>query len=270
MTPKGPIRMPSEHRHRILAEVARKHGLDVAEMTGPARDWCTVHARHEASYRLRSETDLSSPAIARLLGVKDHTTVLMGARSHAARLEKEHGVSHWTEQDETFLRQASARRLRMKDILQALPAHAEHEIRIRMKELGCSLSKVILWSPEDDRQLTDAFQAGFDDHEIRARFFPHRSIPAVETRRQKFGLMRARLPRGRRLDRDECDADSWLTNLEQVNHRFLELLAKHHKRGCGELRIAGGTSTRVTHTSSTDRMSMIGSSAAMAAAEGGL
>ena len=72
----------------IIAEVATKHGLSVAEIMGgqpgSARrrfSW----PRQEAMVRLRDETLLSTPQIARALGLKDHSTVLAGFKAHAKR-----------------------------------------------------------------------------------------------------------------------------------------------------------------------------------------
>lgn len=67
----------------IIAEVARKHGLKVADLKGPRRNRPYVRARQEAMYRCYRETDNSLPAIGRAFGNRDHTTVLHGIRRHS-------------------------------------------------------------------------------------------------------------------------------------------------------------------------------------------
>ncbi len=67
----------------ITKSVAVKHRLTVNDIKGPFRRKEIVEARHEAFYRLRTETTMSYPAIGRFLGGKDHTTVLNGVSKHA-------------------------------------------------------------------------------------------------------------------------------------------------------------------------------------------
>jgi hypothetical protein len=69
----------------ILHEVALKHGVDSGVITSRAgRDRMAVDARFEYFYRARVETGFSTMSIARLTG-HDHTSVIHGARQHAAR-----------------------------------------------------------------------------------------------------------------------------------------------------------------------------------------
>lgn len=70
---------------RIVEEVAEQHGVVVDDLFGPSRKHPIVFHRMEAMYRIADETPLSLPEIGRKLGGKDHTTVLHGIRSHAAR-----------------------------------------------------------------------------------------------------------------------------------------------------------------------------------------
>jgi chromosomal replication initiator protein len=71
---------------QILSEVSQKRGIPVADIVGPWRRQDLVEARHEAAYRMRTETMMSFPLIGRAIGGRDHTTVLHGYRRHAARL----------------------------------------------------------------------------------------------------------------------------------------------------------------------------------------
>jgi chromosomal replication initiator protein len=66
--------------NRIIGEVALKHNVTVLELKSPRREKRITLARHEACYRLKNETSLSLPQIGKLLGGRDHTTVLHGAR----------------------------------------------------------------------------------------------------------------------------------------------------------------------------------------------
>jgi chromosomal replication initiator protein len=60
----------------LLAEIAGILGFDVAALKGKSRQRPLVTARQIAMYVFRELTDLSYPAIARLFGGRDHTTVI--------------------------------------------------------------------------------------------------------------------------------------------------------------------------------------------------
>lgn len=78
-------RSPFEHRF-IVDEVCAKHGLTYLEIIGDQRGKKIVAARHEAMYRLSKETTLSLLAIGRVMGGKDHTTVIHGISQYAKKL----------------------------------------------------------------------------------------------------------------------------------------------------------------------------------------
>jgi chromosomal replication initiator protein len=60
----------------LLAEIADILGFDVAALKGKSRQRPLVTARQIAMYVFRDLTDLSYPAIARVFGGRDHTTVI--------------------------------------------------------------------------------------------------------------------------------------------------------------------------------------------------
>jgi chromosomal replication initiator protein len=70
----------SAPKHRtdeeLLHEIARLLGHSVEALRGKSRQRPLVAARQEAMYVFRELTDLSYPAIARLFGGRDHTTVI--------------------------------------------------------------------------------------------------------------------------------------------------------------------------------------------------
>ena len=68
----------------ILTQVALRSGYTVDDLKGPYRNENIVLARHEAYYRIRTETTLSYTAIAKIIG-RDHTTIMAGVRKHAMR-----------------------------------------------------------------------------------------------------------------------------------------------------------------------------------------
>lgn len=70
----------------ILEEVAAAHSLEVKDITGRSRTRPVVLARHEAAYRLHHELKLSYPRTGWLIGNRDHTSALHGARMHARRM----------------------------------------------------------------------------------------------------------------------------------------------------------------------------------------
>ena len=69
----------------ILQEVADKHGITVKDMKGDCRKNKFSRARQEAAYIIKDRLGMSLPKIGRILGNKDHTTVLHGIRKHAFR-----------------------------------------------------------------------------------------------------------------------------------------------------------------------------------------
>jgi len=60
----------------LLAELADLLGVSVEALRGKSRQRPLVTARQMAMYVFREQTDLSYPAIARLFGGRDHTTVI--------------------------------------------------------------------------------------------------------------------------------------------------------------------------------------------------
>lgn len=74
---------------QIVTEVCAKHNIGRVEILSRTRRYAVVHARHEAMWRMRAETTLSLPEIAKRLGGLDHTTVLHGIRRHEAKMRGE-------------------------------------------------------------------------------------------------------------------------------------------------------------------------------------
>ena len=71
----------------LLADIARILNFDVPALCGKSRQRPLVTARQIAMYVVRERTDLSYPAIGRLFGGRDHTTVM-----HAvAKIERQLG-----------------------------------------------------------------------------------------------------------------------------------------------------------------------------------
>ena len=67
---------------RILNEVAEKHKMPVASFRSKSRTMPFINLRHEACYRLSTELGFSLMQIGRLMGNRDHTTVLNAIRRH--------------------------------------------------------------------------------------------------------------------------------------------------------------------------------------------
>ena len=77
----------------IVKQVAEKHGLTVDDLRSQDRSRKYSWPRQEAMVRLRDETALSYPSIARLLHRKDHTTIIYGERVARNRIKK--GSEEW-------------------------------------------------------------------------------------------------------------------------------------------------------------------------------
>lgn len=83
------FRPQGQHRlsaREIIAEVAERHNLTPADLSGERRTRLIAAARQEAMYELRQRTRLSTPQIGRYLGGRDHTTVLYGILAHQRRI----------------------------------------------------------------------------------------------------------------------------------------------------------------------------------------
>lgn len=70
----------------IIKEVAIEYGVTAADIKGTRRNAYIVEARHKCCFRIRYETSLTFPNIARALGGRDHTTILAGVISYAEKL----------------------------------------------------------------------------------------------------------------------------------------------------------------------------------------
>jgi len=67
---------------RIIAECLIKHRIKYIHVASECRNSELVTCRQEICYRLKEETSYSLPQIGRLLGGRDHTTVLFAIRRH--------------------------------------------------------------------------------------------------------------------------------------------------------------------------------------------
>lgn len=77
--PAVPAETPAR---KILMEVAEKHKMPVASFRSKSRTMPFINLRHEACYRLSTELGFSLMQIGRLMGNRDHTTVLNAIRRH--------------------------------------------------------------------------------------------------------------------------------------------------------------------------------------------
>jgi hypothetical protein len=80
----------------ILREVSEKHGMTIRNMKSQSREIQFVKARQEAAYRLKFELNYSLTQIGRLLGKRDHTTILHAINRHKKNLAQ--GTEPWTRQ----------------------------------------------------------------------------------------------------------------------------------------------------------------------------
>lgn len=70
----------------ILDDVALKHNVSVLDIKSHRRTQPIILARHEAMWRACMETNLSLPVIGRIIGGRDHTTIIHGRNQHAKRI----------------------------------------------------------------------------------------------------------------------------------------------------------------------------------------
>lgn len=71
---------------QVLAEVADRHRIDMADLIGPCRQYRFSRPRMEAYFRIYTECPhLSFPAIGRAIGGRDHTTILSGVKAYCRK-----------------------------------------------------------------------------------------------------------------------------------------------------------------------------------------
>ena len=75
----GPVRV-------IIHDVAARYGLTTFDLLGERKTRIVAMARQEAMHRVSQERGMSLHAVARVFGGRDHTTILHGIRTHAARM----------------------------------------------------------------------------------------------------------------------------------------------------------------------------------------
>ena len=73
--------------HQIILDVAAAHDLKPTDITGRNRAFAISHPRQEAMARMRA-AGFSTTQIGRVLGRRDHTTIVHGARAHHARQQQ--------------------------------------------------------------------------------------------------------------------------------------------------------------------------------------
>lgn len=76
----GGLNRPVPFFSELLSEVSRFYDIPILALKSIRRDGRTAYARQVACYVAYKETSLSFPAIGRLLGNRDHTTILHGVR----------------------------------------------------------------------------------------------------------------------------------------------------------------------------------------------
>jgi chromosomal replication initiator protein len=74
---------------QIIEEVARFYNLTVEDLIGPDRSKEVAMARQVAMYLVREDTDASLPDVGKMLGGRDHTTIIYGCKKIADIIERD-------------------------------------------------------------------------------------------------------------------------------------------------------------------------------------
>lgn len=82
------VRKDAFKPEQILNAVATHYRVPVADLVGPKRDKTIARPRQIAMHMMREETQLSLPEIGRVLGGRDHTTVMYGCDKISKELEQ--------------------------------------------------------------------------------------------------------------------------------------------------------------------------------------
>jgi len=85
---KGEVEVvpPAPTMRSIIAEVSKRHGVAVDELLGWSRVRHISHARQEAMWEIRRQTEKSLTAIGVPFGNRHHTSILHDIRAHEKRL----------------------------------------------------------------------------------------------------------------------------------------------------------------------------------------
>lgn len=84
---------------QIRREVCRKYGITETEILADRREKRLVIPRHEVFWRARKESRCSLPQIGRLMGGRDHTTVLHGCANYERLRRIKAGITRATPND---------------------------------------------------------------------------------------------------------------------------------------------------------------------------
>jgi hypothetical protein len=83
--PRPEVRTGRQTAAYIIYTIATQNGMTVAQMKSCDRHRNVTTVRQRIYYELACETRLSLVAIGKLLGGRDHTTIISGIRKHAKR-----------------------------------------------------------------------------------------------------------------------------------------------------------------------------------------
>lgn len=85
--PSRKVQTQGQAIRELIGQVAAEHGLTAADLVGRDRTRRVSYARQELYWRMKREFPrLSLPQIGKLVGNRDHTTVLDGLAKHEARM----------------------------------------------------------------------------------------------------------------------------------------------------------------------------------------
>lgn len=76
-----PTLAPYQRAALILRGICRKYDIQQKVLLGPSREGIVIEARREACYLIARDTDLTLPAIGKLVR-RDHTTVMYSIERH--------------------------------------------------------------------------------------------------------------------------------------------------------------------------------------------
>lgn len=76
----------------IIRDTCTKYGVSKVDLIGQRRHVSLMVPRFEACWRMKNETTLSYPQIGKMMGGRDHTSILNAVRKHQKRIdEARHG-----------------------------------------------------------------------------------------------------------------------------------------------------------------------------------
>lgn len=174
-----PIVRPAPLLRDILVEVAVKHLVTVDALKGPTRTKLLYVPRAEFCYRAAAETNASYPMMGRILGGRDHTSIMHAVDRHCVinnlphprgkQVIRPHKRQTWTKEKECRLRGLYAAGVTYADMGQELGGYTKGAISSVVRRLGLPNRVRFFRADLFKDRVAELYAAGMTHKEIGRR-----------------------------------------------------------------------------------------------------